>query len=237
MEPAVSTPAGIEEGSPYVPGTVDPSASLESEENTCKGSAAERLDTLYARMRPHRRQLNGVLKHCQQAHTLAELEQMQECVPCGAYNTAALVRLLTRAGGLEEQATGTAEPQVVEINGVSYLDPTPATEAPTRFITTEAGLAHLEGASNLEAFEKLLAEEPRYEHVYRILLDACANEGGATAKQLDDAVVDDPELQEPRMYASYFYDRLDATGLIEWNGSWTATALGRTAIAHLDKLA
>ena len=142
-----------------------------------------------------------------------------------------------RAGGLEEQAAPAAEPQVVEIDGVSYLDPAPAAEVPTRFVTTEAGLARLAEAGDLGVFEKILAEEPRYEHVYRILLDVCANEGGATAKQLDDAVIDDPELQEPRMYASYFYDRLDAAGLIEWTGSWTATALGRTAIAQLDELA
>ncbi len=237
MEPIASAAVDIEEGSPYVPGTVDPSALLESEEGAGEGSAAERLDALYARMRPYRRQLDGVLEHCRQAHALAELEQVQGCVPRGVYDTASLVRLLVRAGGLEEQAVPAAEPQVVEIDGVPYLDPAPAAEAPTRFVTTEAGLARLTKAGDLGVFEKILAEEPRYEHVYRILLDVCANEGGATAKQLDDAVIDDPELQEPRMYASYFYDRLDAAGLIEWTGSWTATALGRTAIAQLDELA
>ena len=36
------------------------------------------------------------------------------------------------------------------------------------------------------------------------------------------------------MYASYFYDRLDAAGLIAWTGPWTVTDLGRAAIAFLD---
>lgn len=242
MEPAAVTDETTTEqqDSSYLPSTVDPSLALESEEDANAKSAEERVETLFGRMRPCRGRLNAILGHCRQPRTLAQIEQDEDCARVSGYSiydVPTLCRLLVRAGGLDEQAAPAPEARVVEVNGVEYLEPAQPDENPTCFVTTKAGLRHLEVSSSLAPFEAILAEEPRYEHVYRILLDLCANDGGATAKQLEDAVLDDPELQEPRMYASYFYDRLDSVGLVAWTGSWTVTATGRDAIALLDSRA
>lgn len=225
-------------GSSYLPATTDPSQYLEPEGGDSNKEAAERIETLYGRMRPCRRQFDAILDYCREARTLEEIEGNECCAQATGhhvYDVATLCRLLVRAGGLEEHDAPAPEPQVVEVDGVAYLEPAPQDEgSPTRFATTAAGLEHIAAESSLDPFKALLDEEPQYEHVYRILLDACANEGGATARQLEDAVIDDPALQEPRMYASYFYDRLDALGLVAWTGPWTATELGRTAISYLD---
>lgn len=241
MEPATPSPSAsnvvdLQKGSSYLPATVDPSLSLDAEEGP-DGDPAKRLGTLYDRMRPYRRQLDAILSLCREARTLGQIEEAQGCSATaapGVYDTASLCRLLVRAGGLEELGALGPEVQTVEIDGVAYLEPVSPSEEPSHFATTEAGAAYLASVQSLGAFTALLDEEPRYEHVYRILLEECANEGGATARQLEDAVFDDPELQEPRMYASYFYDRLDAAGLIAWTGPWTVTDLGRDAIAFLD---
>lgn len=241
MEPAAPSPsasnvADLQKGSSYLPATVDPSLSLDAEEGL-GGDPAKRLGTLYDRMRPYRRQLDAILSLCREARTLVQIEEARACSATaapGVYDTASLCRLLVRAGGLEKRDAPQPEAQLVEVEGVAYLEPAPASEEASRFATTAAGLARLVGAQSLDAFAAMLDEEPRYESVYRILLEECANDGGATARQLEDAVLDHPELQEPRMYASYFYDRLDAAGLIAWTGPWTVTDLGRAAIAFLD---
>ena len=81
----------------------------------------------------------------------------------------------------------------------------------------------------------MLSEDAGYENIYRMLLDCCANEGGATATQLGDAVDGQPEVQEPRLYASYFYDKLAECDLIEWVGkAWVITELGQRAVRYLD---
>lgn len=220
----------------YLPYTEDPSASLDAP-HAAEAPAEERIARLYERMGSVRRILDAILAFCREPHTIDEVAA--EVAPLRAavfsvYETPSLCELLERAGALEEIAAPKAQPKVVEVDGVSYLQPAEQPEEPSRLRTTEAGAERLAHDGSLERFEAVLAEDGRHEHIYRILLDCCANEGGASAKQMSDAVDADPELQEPRMYASYFFDRLSACGLIEWDGAWKITELGRAAIELLD---
>lgn len=221
----------------YLPYTEDPNAALEEAPDAEATPAPERIAHLYERMGSVRRILDAVLAFCREPRTVDEV--VAEVAPLrtavfSVYETPSLCELLKRAGALEEIAAPKAEPAVVEVDGVSYLQPAEQSQEPPRLRTTEAGAQQLAHDDSLERFEAVLAEDGRYEHIYRILLDCCANEGGASAKQMSDAVDADPELQEPRMYASYFFNRLGECGLIEWDTAWKTTELGRKAIELLD---
>ena len=141
--------------------------------------------------------------------------------------------------------------RVVEVDGVQYLEPAGRGEGPAaggeegepgaavvRLKTTQVGLAALEREQDMGRFQEILDEDAGLDNIYRMLLDCCSNEGGATAKELGDAVDDQPELQEPRLYASYFYDKMAERDLIEWTGkAWGITEFGKRAVQYLDSRA
>ena len=222
----------------YLPGNEDPSASLDKPLEKAETPAAERIAALYERMGAYQGVLDSLMAMCREAQPAddvdaraAELLGKAFCV----YAPSTFARLLVQAGALEKIVAEKAEPQVVEVNGVQYLD-VEAAETPAQpdlLLATPEGLAVLEGRNSLDRFEAVLAEDERYLHIYQVLLDLCANDGGASAAEMGDAVDSDPELQEPRMYASYFFDRLAQCGLLEWKGAWCATDLGRQAIDWL----
>ncbi len=199
----------------------------------------DKIKELYASMLPSRRLLDAILKFCKDPHTYEEIDEEFEQTKKGEftlYNAASLCHQLLEAGALRKIEEAPAEPKTVEIGGKEYLESAAdGQRAEPRLQTTDDGRCHLEQEDSLAPFTCLIEEDGgRYRDVYRILLDCSSNEGGATSKQLSDAVDSNPELQEPRLYASYFFDRLSTCGLIEWTGSWHLTDLGAKAVAYLD---
>lgn len=237
----------------YQPPTQDPNALL-SEAPAAEGaSPEERTEALYARLHSARRFLNGILEFCRQERTedevAAEVARMRE-VEFSIYGADVLCAHLVEAGALERIEPDRADVRVVEIDGVQYLEPAGQVQdagavdgeengqeaaAPVRFKTAKAGLAVLDREQDMGRFQELLDEDPGYDAIYRMLLDCCAIEGGAGARELGDAVDNQPELQEPRLYASYFYNKLAERDLIEWTGkAWGITEFGKRAVQYLD---
>ena len=235
----------------YQPATQDPAALLQDAPDAEGKAAGERIASLYERLRGSRRFLDGILEFCREGRTegevageVARLKGLEFCI----YTADVLCSHLVEAGALERIEPAGEDVRVVEVGGVKYLDPagnvagqqgdgadTAAPEVAVRLKTTEAGLSALARERDLGRFQAVLAEDAGYENIYRMLLDCCANEGGATAKELGDAVDGQPEVQEPRLYASYFYEKLAECDLIVWAGkAWVITELGRRAAEYLD---
>lgn len=221
----------------YLPYTEDPSATLTEVPENDGRPADERIDELFERMRASRRVLRGLIAYCREGRTADEVadevQRLQEGT-FSVYDAPALCALLQRSGALKKMGAERVEPRVVEENGVQYLQPAPVEEVAERWVSTAEGLAYLGHADDLRRFWDLVESDARYEHIYRIILDCCATEKGASVRQLSDAVDDDPEVQEPRLYAQYFLDGLAECNLVEWAGAWIVTDLGRRAIEELD---
>lgn len=238
----------------YQPATQDPNALLNNAPVTEGASAEERTDALFARLHSSRRFLNGILEFCREERTesevageVARMRALEFCI----YGADVLCAHLVEAGALERIEPKQDDVRVVEIDGVQYLEPAGRVEEPAaggeedepgaavvRLKTTQAGLAFLDRVQDMGRFQEILDEDTGLDNIYRMLLDCCANEGGASAKELGDAVDDQPELQEPRLYASYFYDKMAECDLIEWTGkAWGITEFGKRAVRYLDSRA
>ena len=224
------------ERNPYQPSEQDPGSLLDHPLTDTSASAAERIGRLFDRMASSRHILEGIISFCREPRAFEEVSDEVDRLKrddFSVYGASSLVEHLQKAGALVQIGGEEEAAKVVEIDGVQYLEP--AEPTPVTIQATEEGLAAVASAHTLGRFEAVLQEDARYGHIYRVLLDCCANEGGATAKQMGDAVDDDPELQDPRMYASYFFNRMSECDLIEWSGSsWKATDLGRLAAEKLD---
>lgn len=238
----------------YQPATQDPNALLNDAPVTEGASAEERTEALFTRLHSSRRFLNGILEFCREERTESEVSdevaRMRELEFC-IYGADVLYAHLVEAGALERIEHKQDDVRVVEIDGVQYLEPAgrgegPAASgeegagaaAPVRLKTSKAGLAFLDREQDMGRFQEILDEDAGLDNIYRMLLDCCANKGGATAKELGDAVDDQPELQEPRLYASYFYEKMAEHDLIEWTGkSWGITEFGKRAVQYLDNRA
>lgn len=238
----------------YQPATQDPNALLNDAPVTEGASAEERTEALFTRLHSSRRFLNGILEFCREERTedevageVARMRALEFCI----YGADVLCSHLVEAGALERIEPKQDDVRVVEIDGVQYLEPAGRVEeaaasgeegagaaAPVRLKTSKAGLAFLDREQDMGRFQEILDEDAGLENIYRMLLDCCANKGGATAKELGDAVDDQPELQEPRLYASYFYEKMAERDLIKWTGkAWGITEFGRRAVQYLDSRA
>lgn len=231
----------------YQPATKDPSALLNDAPVTEGASAEERTEALFTRLHSSRRFLNGILEFCREERTESEVAdevtRMRELEFC-IYGADVLCAHLVEASALERIEPEQDDVRVVEVDGVQYLEPAADGEegvpgaAAVRLKTTQVGRAALEREQDMGRFQEILDEDAGLDNIYRMLLDCCSNEGGASAKELGDAVDDQPELQEPRLYASYFYEKMAERDLIEWTGkAWGITEFGKRAVQYLDSRA
>ncbi len=78
---------------------------------------------------------------------------------------------------------------------------------------------------------RFLEEGERYLPVYRLVLEACGREEGATKKDID-TLVDHHELcREPRRYSGFFVKGLEGIDAIAFDGAWKTTEVGRDLLA------
>lgn len=200
--------------------------------------AAERIASLFESMPPRRKTLLGMLAFCATPQTTdaldAEVERLQ-ADNYSVYSPASLANLLERAGALDRvTADGEPypdeepEPELVEVDGVSYYE---AAEAPAVcWRTTEAGAAHLAADAPLERTTDLLREDARYAPIYERILGLCAREEGATVAELNAAVDHDELVQSPRLYAPHFIDKLERCDAVTWRDKrWRITEVGQAA--------
>lgn len=203
-------------------------------------SVEERIEKLYISMSADRRLLDAVLTCCREPRTFEEVAEAfdrAKGTTFSMYDAMGVCNQLLKVGALVRKGNAVSQPRIVVIDGIEYLEPVSGEAAGDDTVTyqiTEGGVAFLTRRAMLGTLDALLEEDGRYEQVYRILLECCANDGGASAKEMGEMVDGLPELQEPRMFASYFFNKMAECGFIEWTGTWCATELGRKAIAQLD---
>lgn len=207
-----------------------------------QGSGDERLAELFTRMEPRRPILLGVLELCREGkptqQVTAHVSEAQS-TNRSVFSAGAILGLLEEAGGIERRcADGSPwpeeplEPEHVVMDGVEYLRAAQA--APAFWKTTDAGLRVLENDNPLERVEALFSDDATYLPVYKKALLVCSQDGGAAAGQLGRAIDKLDLVQEPRLFAAHFVERLERAGALEWRDAWTLTDIG---VEALDMLA
>lgn len=203
--------------------------------------AAERIDNLFRVMSARRRVLMDTLRYAVVPRPfeemVAHIEDFQEH-DYAVYSASDYLRLLEEAGALcMTDGTGTPlDPDarrvpdiVMGADGREYYRPAEAPEL--HWLVTAEGAAVIEADAPLSRLGDLFAREKRYSPIYRRVLALCSNKDGATTAEIARAVDDDPLLQEPRLMAPHFTDRLEQGDAIRWEGFWKITAIGRDALA------
>ncbi len=94
-------------------------------------------------------------------------------------------------------------------------------EAPSLWVTTDAGLLALEKELKEDKLEALFMNEPTYKTIYLMVLNFCKD--AKSRMEIEAHLEGQPLLENPKIYASYFIDTLETAGALVWNGSWNTT--------------
>lgn len=205
--------------------------------------ASERIATLFERMVPHARVLMAVLGLAQEPVSpdavnteITELQKHHHSV----YAPSTFCDLLDRAGAIcQTNDKGVPlkdierEPNVVTVDGEDFWMVAPPPEV--FWTITNEGRAYFDAYQPLEQIRNLLTDEPHYAHLYRHVLHQASADGGATVGQLDSFVLADEASQNPKRYATYFVDKLERAGAVDWQGTWVITAAGRDYLTECAK--
>lgn len=203
--------------------------------------AEERIAELLAAMAPRRKVLLGILAFCEEPQPVADVnahvDELQEN-NFSVYTAANLCTLLERAGALarvtpdgEPAEDIEAEPEVVVVDGVEYLE----AREPVQicWVVTEAGRDALEADKPLDRLRTLLEDDAAYQAIYKRILTLCTAEGGAKTPDINAAVDHDPLVQKPRFYAPHFIDKLEKCDALTWKKAWMTTEIGQAGLKML----
>lgn len=224
----------------------------------------ERIADLFDQMATHRKTLEGVIGACTEPQPASELyayiESLQE-TDFSVFSAASICAALERAGALvrladeteapaeneegaapeadatahSEEAAEAAAATVVAEDGVEYLDIKPAAE--TQWQATAEGLAFVNAKDPMAAIKNLFETEASYLPIFKRALTMAAADGGTTLPKLEEAINEDPLVQEPRFYAPYFAELLEQCDALEWRGGWHASSIGVQALELLADVA
>lgn len=113
---------------------------------------------------------------------------------------------------------------------------TEAVGAPPAFsyLATDEGLAVVDAQDPEGDRLRFLEEGERYHPVYRLVLQACGAEGGATKKAIDALVDHHPLCKEPRRYSGFFVKGLEGIDAIAFDGAWKTTEVGRDILVQIN---
>ena len=199
-------------------------------------TAEERIADLFASMAPRRKTLLGMINFCATPQTTDDLDAEVDRLQAdnfSVYTPAALANLLERAGALSRVTADGApypeedpEPELVEVDGVSYYE---AGEAPeVCWLSTAEGTAYAEADKPLDRLTDLLNADARYATIYERILKLTSQDDGAAMATINGEVDDDELLKQPRLYAPHFIDKLEKCDAVEWRDkSWRITEIGR----------
>lgn len=204
--------------------------------------APERIEDLFATLAPRRRVLLGILEFLdapRRSDALRErVEQLQECdfSVYSGYNYSLLLEGAGAVRKVNEDGSDFDEdaeqlPDVVEMDGSRFYKPTDGKQV--FWLATEEGLAYLRSDDPYGRLAALVADEAAYRPIYRRVLEFCGSETGRSVKELEGIVDDDPLVQSPRKYCSYFVKKLEDCGALVWTKAWHTTDLGAKGLASL----
>lgn len=200
--------------------------------------AEERIEELLDRMTHRRKILLSTIAFCREPQEISKVNDHIDELQAdnySVYSAATLCGLLEKAGALDRIYTDgepaeelSAEPEVVVVDGVEYLE----AKAPVEVFwkASEEGLAIVDADKPLDRLEVLFEEDVRYLPIYKRILTLCSAEGGATTPSINSKVDNDPLVQKPRLYGPHFVDKLEKNDALTWKKVWIITNTGKAAL-------
>jgi hypothetical protein len=101
------------------------------------------------------------------------------------------------------------------------------------WLITDEGREYLGTDDPYGRLIELIAEEPHYRTIYVRLLEYCSNEVGRSSEELGKLIDDDPLVQKPRKYFSYFVKKLEDCSALSWASKWHTSDLGKKGLELL----
>ena len=205
--------------------------------------ASERIADLLGQMHSDRKALLAIVDLATKPATEEAIAQKVAQVTAGkrsVYSSVTLCHLLEEAGAISKvDANGdpfseeALEPKKVVIDGVEYLEqPEPQV---LHWLATADGAAAIEADKPLARLEALFETKTELLPIFKRVLMLCCAEGGAKTSAINAAVDNDPLVQKPRFFASYFTEQLEKCDCIEWaSKAWHTTDNGMEALVTLE---
>ncbi len=200
--------------------------------------APERIEATFRGMPGNEKLLLHVIGYCREGAAADDVhEEIARFVGSGVctYAPEVVCANLVTAGALEmvpdeEDADEAAEPQDGAVDEAEALEPVGAPPA-FSYVATADGLAVVDAQDPEGDRVRFLEEGERYLPVYRLVLQACDGEGGATKKDIDALVDHHPLCVEPRRYSGFFVKGLEGIDAIAFDRAWKTTEVGRDLLA------
>lgn len=108
-------------------------------------------------------------------------------------------------------------------------------ESTLQYETTPAGTNALNKMRSGNCISELCAEDPQCRSGFLLVMHACQN--GKARSELETILAEEPAVQAGTVYASYFIERLENIGAVEWVGSWRTTKLGKIFLENEQSVA
>jgi hypothetical protein len=205
-------------------------------------STAQRIEDLFVALAPRRRVLLAILrsldtpKHSDALQQSVDELQANDLSVYSGYNFSLL---LEEAGAIQKvhedgslfDENAEQLPDIVEVDGVRFFKPTDGKQV--FWLVTDDGRTYIEADDPFGRLAGLIAGEPQYQTVYQSLLEFCDNESGRSVKELEELIDDDPLVQNPRKYFSYFTKMLEDCDALLWAKKWHTTELGKRGLKLL----
>lgn len=210
----------------------------------------ERIAATFAGMPGNEKLLLHVIDFCREGRESAEVhDEIVRFVGAGVctYAPEVVCANLVNAGALAivadaaeegEEAAAAADAAAADAaeGADDPLAETEAVGAPPAFsyLATDEGLAVVDAQDPEGDRLRFLEEGDRYHPVYRLVLQACGAEGGATKKAIDALVDHHPLCKEPRRYSGFFVKGLEGIDAIAFDGAWKTTEVGRDILVQIN---
>ena len=197
--------------------------------------ASEKVPELLDRMPSQRKILLRAIAFCEEPQPVSDLNKLindYQTDNFSVFTAASLSSLLERAGALERiTADGTpadevaTESKTVVIDGVEYIEA--ASPVEIYWKATEDGLNAVAADKPVERMMACFESDEIYKPIYKRILTICSAEAGSSVSNINSHVDNDPLLQNPRLYATYFLDKLEECDAVAWKSkSWQITEIG-----------
>lgn len=212
------------------------------EERADARTPEQRIDDLMDSMGLRAATLRRIIVLCEEPCRVCEVNERVEALQQSTYSVfsaANLCALLERAGALRRvcedgspyEVVDTSPRTLVDENGLEYLEVTEA--PPVYWVATPEGLQAVARYAPAEGIRSLLFADDAYLPIYERVLCLCAEPDGAPMATIAQAVDNDPLVQNPRYLGSYFVERLERVGAIEWASPWRITESGAQVLGEL----
>lgn len=94
--------------------------------------------------------------------------------------------------------------------------------------TTTAGQNVVRNESYDNRLARLFAQEPKYQDIYRTVLQSCVVPKSRT--EIESMLSGNPVLENPKVFPSFFLEALEKAGGLEWDEKWRTTQAGKDVL-------